>query len=374
MKRREFVRKATLGAVAGSALTTTTLSGCGASPDQGGAAAVQTRPRVRWQLISSFPRSLDTIFGAAEVLSERVSELTDGRFTIRVFPAGELVPYNQVLDSVQKGTVAIGHSASYYFIGSNPALAFDCTVPFGLTVRQYNAWMYHGNGLALTRELFADFNVLNFPGGNTGTQMGGWFRDEITELGDLNGIKMRIPGLGGKVMDQMGVNVQVLAAGEIYTALERGALDATEWSGPYDDQRLGFHKVARNYYYPGWWEPAPGLSFYINRDEWAKLPSDYQAALASSAAEANIDMLAEYDKKNPAALESLLADGVNLRPFPQDVMLEAERISKDMMSASAAADPAYRKIYEDYIGWQKQSNRWMRTAEHTYASFAFREK
>jgi TRAP-type mannitol/chloroaromatic compound transport system substrate-binding protein len=372
MKRREFVRKASLGAVAGSTLTTATLVGCGSSPDSGGAAAVQTRPRVSWQLVSSFPRSLDTIYGAAEVLSERVSALTDGRFTIRSFPAGELVPYNQVLESVQKGTVAMGHSASYYYIGLNPALAFDCTVPFGQTVRQYNAWMYHGNGQTLTRELFADFNVLNFPGGNTGTQMGGWFRDEIHGLGDLNGIKMRIPGLGGKVMDAMGVNVQVLAAGEIYTALERGALDATEWSGPYDDEKLGFYKVARNYYYPGWWEPAPGLSFYINRDEWAKLPSDYQAALAAAAAEANVDMLAEYDLKNPAALETLLADGVNLQPFPNDVMLEAESVSKDMMATAAAADPAYRKVFEDYTSWQKRSNQWMRTAEQTYASFAFR--
>jgi len=321
MKRRDFVRKASLGAVGSTA-----LAGCGASTNDGGAAAVQTRPRVSWQLVSSFPRSLDTIFGAAEVLSKRVSELTDGRFTIRVFPAGELVPYNQVLESVQKGTVAIGHSASYYYIGVNPALAFDCTVPFGLTLRQYNAWMYHGNGLDLTREMFSDFNIINFPGGNTGTQMGGWFRREVKSLADLNGIKMRIPGLGGQVMDAMGVNVQVLAAGEIYTALERGALDATEWSGPYDDERLGFHKVASNYYFPGWWEPAPGLSFYINQDQWGKLPSDYQAALAVAAAEANIDMVAEYDLKNPAALKKLLEDGVQLRPFAKDIMLEAEQI------------------------------------------------
>ena len=374
MKRREFVRKASLGVAGSAAVASTALAGCGSSTSDGGAATVLTRPRVSWQLVSSFPRSLDTIFGAAEVLSKRVSELTDARFTIRVFPAGELVPYNQVLETVQKGTVAIGHSASYYYIGLNPALAFDCTVPFGLTVRQYNAWMYHGNGLDLTREMFSDFNIINFPGGNTGTQMGGWFRREVNSLADLNGIKMRIPGLGGQVMDAMGVNVQVLAAGEIYTALERGALDATEWSGPYDDERLGFYKVAKNYYFPGRWEPAPGLSFYINQDQWNKLPSEYQAALAAAAAEANIDMLAEYDLKNPAALNRLLSNGVQLRPFAQDIMLEAERISLDLMSSAASGDAAYRKVFEDYTGWQTDSNQWMRVAEHTYASFAFRDK
>jgi TRAP-type mannitol/chloroaromatic compound transport system substrate-binding protein len=279
-----------------------------------------------------------------------------------------------VLESVQKGTVAMGHSASYYFIGLNPALAFDCTVPFGLTVRQYNAWMYHGNGLELTRSLFSDFNIINFPGGNTGTQMGGWFRREVSSLSDLRGLKMRIPGLGGQVMDAMGVNVQVLAAGEIYTSLERGALDATEWAGPYDDEKLGFYKVASNYYFPGWWEPAPGLSFYINKDEWNKLPADYKAALETAAAEANIDMLAKYDHKNPTALKSLLDQGVKLRPFSEDIMLEAEKISFDLMSTAAAADPIYRKVFDDYFKWQNESNRWMRTSEQTYASFIFRDK
>ena len=367
MKRRDFVKKASIGA-AGSAI----LAGCGSSEDEGGAAAVQTRPRINWRLTSSFPRALDTIYGAAEVLADRISKLTDGRFQIRSFQAGELVPYDQVLETVRKGTVQIGHSASYYFVGLNPALAFDCTVPFGLTARQYNAWMYYGDGLELTREIFADFNILNFPGGNTGTQMGGWFRNQVNSLADLRGLRMRIPGLGGKVMDEMGVTVQVLAGGDIYLALERGTIDATEWSGPYDDEKLGFYQVAHNYYYPGWWEPGPGLSFYVNRKAWNALPSDYQAALEAAAAEANVGMMASYDAKNPAALARLLQNDVQLRKFPDDLMLEAERIARDLQEREAAADPSYRRIYESYNSWRENSNRWFSTSELTYATFAFR--
>ncbi len=366
MKRREFVRKATAAAASG-----TILSACGSSTGEQGAAAVQTRPRVNWRLVSSFPRSLDTIFGAAEVLANRVDAMTNGRFTIRVFPSGELVPFDQVFESVQKGTVPIGHSASYYYIGINEALAFDSTVPFGLTARQLNAWLYYGEGLELIRSLFADYNIINFPGGNTGVQMGGWFRREIKSLSDFRGLKMRIPGLGGKVMDEMGVTVQTLAGGEIYAALERGTIDATEWTGPYDDEKLGFYKVARNYYYPGWWEPGPGLSFYVNMDEYSKLPSDYQAALAAAAAEANVTMVSRYDANNPAALARLVDQGVALRPFPDDIMREARRIALEQQEQTAASDPTYRRIYDSYSSWKKLSNSWFSTAEQTYKRFAF---
>ncbi|GIV60531.1 MAG: ABC transporter substrate-binding protein [Rhodothermaceae bacterium] len=369
MKRRDFVLKAAAGAAA-----TGLLAGCGnRTAGEGGTAAVQTRPRVTWRLVSSFPRSLDTIFGAAEVLAERVRALTEDRFRIRVYPAGEIVPFDQVLESVQKGTVQMGHAASYYFIGKNPALAFDCTVPFGLTARQYNAWLYHGDGLSLTRALFADFNVLNFPGGNTGVQMGGWFRREINSLRDLRGLKMRIPGLGGRVMDRLGVTVQVLAGGDIYPALERGAIDATEWVGPYDDEKLGFHEVARYYYYPGWWEPGPALTFYVNRQAWEGLPGDYRHALEAAAAEANVNMLASYDAKNPPALRRLLEQGVQLRRFPDDVMQAAYQEAVDLMEEQAAADATYRKVYESYKAWRADAYRWFDTAEQAYAAFAFRQ-
>ena len=367
MKRRDFVRKASLTAAAG-----TVLAGCTAAED-GAGAAVQTRPRISWRLTSSFPRSLDTIFGAAEVMARRVEALTDGRFTIRVFPAGEMVPYDQVLESVQKGTIQMGHSASYYFTGLNPAMAFDATVPFGFNARQLNAWMYYGEGMDLTRRMFADFNIRNYPGGNTGVQMGGWFRRQVGSVADLNGLKMRIPGLGGKVMSEMGVNVQVLGGGEIYSALETGTIDATEWSGPYDDEKLGFYQVARNYYYPGWWEPGPGLSFYINQDAWATLPADYQAALEAACAEASVDMMASYDAKNPPALDRLIQKDIALTPFADDILVEARRITRELLEQEAAADPAYAAMYASYKAFGDQSNRWLGTAEQSYNAFAFRQ-
>ena len=372
MKRRDFVRKAAAGAAAGAAVGAL-VAGCGGTNAEGGAPAVQTQPTVRWQLASSFPRSLDTIYGAADVLANRLDRLTGGRFTVRVYPAGELVPAFEVLGAVQVGTAQMAHTASYYFIGKNPALAFDACVPFGLTARQFNAWMYDGGGLDLMRSLFADFNILNFPGGNTGVQMGGWFREPIASLRDLRGLKMRIPGLGGRVMDQLGVTVQLLPGGEIYPALERGAIDATEWVGPYDDEKLGFHQVAKHYYYPGWWEPGPNLSFYVNQAAWDRLPSAYQNALEAAAAEANVHMLAQYDAKNPPALRRLLDAGVQLRPFPDDIMQAAERTAFDLMEADAAGDAAYRKVYDAFRAWREDSYRWFGAAEQAYARFAFRD-
>ena len=346
------------------------LGACGGA-GEGGAPAAQTNRRVRWRLVSSFPRSLDTIYGAAEVLSERVSALTDGRFEIRPYPAGELVPGLQVLDAVQQGTVQAGHSASYYFIGKNPALAFDAAVPFGLSVRGHNAWLLFGGGLERMREVFADFNIINFPGGNTGAQMGGWFRQPIGSLADLRGLKMRIPGLGGEVMSRLGVNVQVLAGGDIYPALERGAIDATEWVGPYDDEKLGFYEVAKNYYYPGWWEPGPALSFYINRPAWDQLPKAYQEAIETASRESSLNMMARYDAENPPALKRLLAQGVQLRPFPEDVMQAAMRESMALTDEQAAADATYRSIYDEWKQWRGDTYRWFSVADQAYENFAF---
>jgi len=366
MERRDFVKKAVLGAAAG-----TTVAACGnAASDGGTGPAVQTRPTLRWRLASSFSRSLDTIYGAAEVMAKRVSDLTDGRFTIRVYPGGELVPAFEVLEAVQKGTVHLGHSASYYYIGKNPALAFDCTVPFGFTARQHNAWFYHGGGMDLLRELFADFNIINFLCGNTGTQMGGWFNRQIGSVQDLNGLRMRIPGLGGRVMDQLGVTVQSIPSGEIYPALERGALDAVEWAGPYDDEKLGFHQVVQNYYYPGWWEPGPALSVYVNRDAWNQLPTSYQHALEVACTEANVYMLSRYDALNPAALQRLISQGVSVRAFPDDVMQASRDITTQILEAEAA-EPGYNKIYTAFKRWQADSNRWFSTAEHAYATFIY---
>ncbi len=366
MRRRDFVKKAAVGAVAGGL-----VAGCGGASSENGAPNVQTRQNVRWRLASSFPRSLDTIYGVAETMAERLEALTDGRFQIRSYPGGELVPAFEVLSAVQEGTVQMGHSASYYFVGKNAALAFDACVPFGLTARQYNAWLYHGGGLDLLCGLFSDFNIVNLPGGNTGTQMGGWFRDPVNSLEDMQGLRMRIPGLGVRVMNRLGVNVQNIPGGEIYPALERGTIDATEWVGPYDDEKLGFHEVAKNYYYPGWWEPGPALTFYVNQRAWDGLSSDYREALAVACDAASVRMLASYDAKNPAAFERLLQKGVQARPFPPDVMQAALDASTAMLEEEATASPSFRQVYDAYTTFRTDSFRWFDTAEQAFAAFAF---
>lgn len=364
MKRRDFLKKSAAGVV-GAGL----LAGC--APSASGP-SVQTRKNIRWRLASSYPHSLDTIFGAAETVARRVKELTDGRFEILVYPAGEMVPALQVMDAVQQETVQMAHTASYYFTGKHPALAFDTTMPFGLTARQQLAWLNQAGGLQLMREIMAPFNIVNYPGGNTGVQMGGWFRHEIKSVDDLKGLKMRIPGAGGKVMSALGATVQVLAGGDIFPALERGAIDATEWVGPYDDEKLGFHKIAKNYYYPGWWEPGPVLSFYVNATALAGLPSDYKAALECAMAEATLEMMNKYDVLNPSAVERLLAAGVTMRPFSPDVMEAAARVNKDLIQQEVSANADFAKIHAHWNAFRIASNKWFSTAELAFTEYAFR--
>ncbi|MEE2776129.1 MAG: TRAP transporter substrate-binding protein [Acidobacteriota bacterium] len=368
MKRRDFLKKATAASVGGAA-----LNACGGGGSEAGeSAAVHTSPRIRWRLASSFPRGLDTMFGAAEMISERVEALSAGRFTIRPYPDGEIVPGLQVLDAVQQGTVQVGHTASYYFTGKNPALAFDTAMPFGFNARGQIAWLYERGGLELMREVYSDFNIICFPGGNTGTQMGGWFNREVNDAEDLKGLKMRIPGLGGEVMSRMGVTVQVLAGGDIYPALERGAIDATEWVGPYDDEKLGFFKVAKYYYYPGWWEPGPNLSMLVNQEAWAELPVSYQEMFASAAKETNLSLLARYDALNPPALARLLDQGVELRPFSEDILSACEATATELMEEEAAKDATYARILTSWRQARTDSSNWFATSEKAYADHAFR--
>lgn len=363
MRRRTFLTGA--GLAAGSALI---LPGCGKKTetvDTGGL------PEVRWRLASSFPKSLDTIYGAAEVMARRVAAITQGRFQIKVHASGEIVPGLQVMDAVQQGTVECGHTASYYYVGKDMAFAFDTALPFGLTARQQNAWMYAGGGLALMRELFAKYNIIQFPGGNTGVQMGGWFRKEIKGLADLQGLKMRIPGLGGQILAKLGGVPQTLAGADIYPALERGALDAAEWVGPYDDAKLGFHKIAPHYYYPGWWEGGPQLSFYVNLDKWKALPEPYQNAFEAACAEANAFMLAEYDAKNPEALMRLLGQGVKLHAYPAEVMQAAHQAAFQLYDEEAARNPGFAKIYTEWKRFREQTLQWFKVAEASYANFLY---
>lgn len=366
--RRRFLGQAASGVVGAGV-----VAACGAADGggEGGAPAVQTLPQVRWRLASSFPRGLDTIWGSAEMLGELTSALTDGRFQIRPYPAGELVQGLDVMDAVQQGTVQVGQSTSYYYTGKNQALAFDAGVPFGMTARQQDAWLSAGGGGEVVRGVFADFGIITFPAGNTGGQMGGWFRREVNSVEDLQGLKMRIPGLGGEVMNRLGVTVQVLAGGDIYPALERGAIDATEWVGPYDDEKLGLHQAAQYYYYPGWWEPCASMSYQVNRAEWDKLPAEYQTVFEVAAHASARRMLNTYDAKNPPALQRLLAGDTELRSFSDDIMTAARAASEEILEEHAAGSAQYREVYDHWRNFRDASYRWFGTAELRFASFAF---
>ena len=326
-------------------------------------------PNVRWRLTSSFPKSLDTIYGGAEVLAKRLDAITGGKFKIQVFAAGEIVPAFQAADAVQNLTVEAAHTASYYFVGKNKAFAFDTTLPFGMNQRQQNAWIYYGGGLQLVREFFREYNIISFPGGNTGVQMGGWWRKEVKTLADLKGVKFRIAGLGGDVCARLGVVPQQIAGGDIFPALERGVIDGAEWVGPYDDEKLGLYKIAPHYYYPGWWESNSMYSFYVNVKEWEKLPKEYQAAFEAAAYEANLDMMAEYDFKNPRALRSLVGNGVKLHAFSQEIMRAAYNAAHALYDEESAKNPAFKKIYEPWRKFRDELTLWHSVAEQSYSNY-----
>ena len=284
-------------------------------------AIAQSQPEIKWRMATSWPKSLDTIYGGAEYLAKRVAEMTDNKFQIRAFAGGEIVPALQVLDAVQNNTVEMGHTASYYFVGKDPTFGIDCTIPFGMNARQQNAWMTHGGGLDLLRNFFKDYNVYNVPAGDTGAQMGGWWRKEIKTVDDLKGIKFRIgSGTAGAILAKLGVVPQTIPGGDIYPALEKGTIDAAEWVGPYDDEKLGFYKVAKFYYTPGRWEGQAQLSAYINLGEWQKLPKGYQAILTAACADAEAWMIGKYDTDNVAAMRRLIAGGAQLRSFSKEIL------------------------------------------------------
>ena len=358
MNRRKFLARGGV-AVAGAAAVSQAV------------AQAPSLPQVRWRCASSFPKSLDTIYYGAEVIAKRVAELTSGRFQIRVFAAGEIVPAFGVVDAIQQNTVECAHTASYYFVGKNKAFAFDTTLPFGLNQRQQNAWIYYGGGLELVREFFRDFGIISFPAGNTGVQMGGWWRKEIHTTADLKGVKMRIAGLGGEVMARLGAVPQQIAGGDIYPALERGAIDAAEWIGPYDDEKLGFYKIAPHYYFPGWWESNSMYSLYVNTKEWEKLPKEYQAAIECASYEANTDMMAKYDFKNLDALERLVKNGVKLHAFTNEMMAAAQKAAYELYEEEAGKNPAWKKLYEPWKKFRAREFLWHRSAEFTYENFVY---
>jgi TRAP-type mannitol/chloroaromatic compound transport system substrate-binding protein len=336
--------------------------------------AVHAQAAIRWRLASSFPKSLDTIYGGAETFANAVKAMSGGKFDITVHAAGELMPAFGVVDGVQNGTVEIAHTAAYYFFGKDECFALGCAIPFGLNSRQMTAWMYEGNGLKLMREFYAKYNIVNFPGGNTGAQMGGWFRKEIKSMADLKGLKFRIGGFAGKVIERMGGVPQNIPAGEIYQALEKGTIDAAEWVGPYDDQKLGFNKVAPYYYYPGWWEGGPQLDFFINQKAYDALSPENKAIVTAAASQAHVTMQARYDAVNPTALKQLVGSGTKLRPFPADMMNSAFKASMVLYEELNAKNPSWKKIYADYSNFRAEQNLWFRFTEATFDRFMQAQK
>lgn len=370
MNRREFMQNLAIRTTAATALGF--AAGCAAQEagvaPQAEQAMAQDLPELNWDMPTSWPVALDTIFGGAQTFAETVGTLTGGKFKINPRPAGEVAPGTEVLNVVQEGAFPIGHTASYYYVGKSPVTAFGTAVPFGLTAQQQNAWLYDGGGLQLLQEAYAKlFNVIQFPAGNTGVQMGGWFRKEINTVADLQGLKMRIPGLGGQVMAKLGVTVQTLPGGEIFQALQTGAIDAAEWVGPYDDEKLGLQKAAQFYYYPGWWEPGPTLEVEINLDEWNKLPEFYQEVVKAAAYVANMTMLARYDARNNDALGRLLEGGAQLRAYSPEILDAAEKAAFELYDELAAKDADFATVYEQWKPFRERIYAWHNINEGSFA-------
>ncbi len=334
-------------------------------------ALAQSNPEVRWRFQSSFPRNLDVLYGTAERIAARVAALTENRFRITTFPAGEIVPALQVLDAVQAGTIEAGHTAAYWYIGKEPGLAFFTAIPFGLNTRQMTAWMRHGGGQQLADQLFADYNITMLPAGDTGAQMGGWFRNEIRTQQDVQGLKFRISGLAGQVFQRMGAAPTLVAPADIYPALERGTIDATEFVGPHDDERLGFFRVARFYYAPGFFEPSARLSFMANRRAMEALPAQYREALSIACAEADSEMVSRYDHLNPIALRRLVAAGAQLRFYSREILQLAWRSNEALMADLAGQNARFRTIWESYRPYRSELFQWFRVAENSFDNFAF---
>lgn len=334
------------------------------------APAVHAQPVVRWRMASSFPKSLDTIYGSAEKFSATVKALSGGKFEVSVHAAGELMPAFGVVDAVEKDTVEMAQTASYYFTGKDAMFAFGCAVPFGLTTSQMDAWMEHGNGRKLFDKFCANYNMKSYSAGNTGTQMGGWYRKEVKSVADLKGLKMRLGGgLFGEAMAKLGVVSQNMPAGDVYQALEKGTLDATEFVGPHDDQKLGFNKVAPFYYYPGWWEGSAELGYFVSLNAYNKLSPEYKTMVDVATRIAARDMKAKYDTYNPIAIKKLVADKTQLKPFPKDVMDAGFKASMEVFAEHEAKDPAFKEIHQDMRAFQRDQLLWERFSELRYNQY-----
>ena len=363
MERRHFLKKTGLGAA-------TALAAASTLPKP---AIAQTSQVINWRCTSSFPKSLDTIFAGATLVARLVDEMSEGRFKISVFPSGEIVPALQAMDSVQNGAIEMAHTTSYYYIGKDMAFALGTAIPFGLNARQQNAWLYQGGGQDLLNRFYEKYNIIGFAAGNTGGQMGGWWRNEIKTLDDLRGVKVRIAGMGGQVMSALGVIPQQIPGSDIYSALEKGTIDAAEWVGPYDDEKLGFDQIVKYYYYPGWWEAGPTIHMMVNKQKYEALPPAFKSILQAACFQANQTMLAQYDTRNITALKSLVAKGTLLRPYPNEVMVAAYDASQKIYAELNESNKNWREIYQSLRAYQTDAIRWFSIAELAQDSFMARQ-
>ncbi len=358
MNRRTFIRQAGTAGVGVAAAATL------AAP-----AIAQENPKITWRMTSSFTKGLDILFGAGQIVADHVREASGGNFTIQHFAGGEIVPALQAADAVSSGTVEMAHTCSYYYVGKDPTFALGTSVPFGLNARQTNAWFNQAGGNELLNEFLAGYNIHSILLGNTGAQMGGWFRKEINTIDDLKGLKMRIAGLTGQVMSKVGVTPQQIAGGDVYAALEKGTIDATEFVGPYDDQKLGFHKVAKYYYYPAWWEGGPAVHAFVNLEKFNGLPENYKRMLQDACAAGSASMLERYDAQNPVALRELVAEGAILRPFSQEILDICYKAALETYAQISATNPAFKKIYDSQQAFKKDAYLWSQIAEYSYDTF-----
>ncbi len=345
-----------------------TLSACGPAADNtASSSSAEPQQQFRWKMVTTWPPGFPVLQEGAERFAENIKTMSNGRLDIKVYAGGELIPPLQTFDAVSQGTVEMGHGSAYYWAGKVPEAQFFSTVPFGMTARGMNAWLYDGGGLELWREVYQPFHVIPFPLGNTGVQMGGWFNKEIHSLDDIKGLKMRIPGLGGKVFAKAGGNPVLLAGSEVYTALERNTIDATEWIGPFHDQRLGLYRAAKHYYYPGWHEPGTVLELTVNQRAWASLPADLQAIVTHAAEAENLRMLSEMEQKNMTALEELQAlEGIEIHRFPDDVVATLKALTIKTLQEEAEKDADFKRIYDAYQDFRQKNDAWSAISENPY--------
>ncbi|MGK7895914.1 MAG: TRAP transporter substrate-binding protein [Xenococcus sp. (in: cyanobacteria)] len=369
MERRQFLTKTALGAIGTTAIGACTSQS--SQPQNTKTVSLNvSQPSIRWRMATSWPKSLQILFEAADLLCQQVNKMTNGRFVITPYAAGELSDGLKVLQAVQDSIVECGHTASYYYLDYGSALAFGTTLPFGLTATQQNAWLYYGGGLEAMRQLYQDLGIINFPGGNSGTQMGGWFKQEVKTIADFQGLRMRVPGLGGKILQRLGVEIQSLPGDRIFSALEQNTIDAAEWKNPHADQTLGLNKVAPYYYYPGWWEPGTTYEFQVNLAQWNKLPVEYQAIFQAAANDVNAKMLAKFNAVNGEVLERLVLSGTKLLPLSVEILQASYTEAFAMYEEMANEDPKFYNIYRQWQEFREQIYIWNNLNELGFANFA----